>query len=740
MQISHCTTLSKFKFLPENYKILIIDDSKSTNKILTNMFTEKGFVCLNAFSLKEARDILKDVTVDYVMLDINLPDGNGYELIIELQHTPEKIFVLTTENDKQFMEISYQKGVIDFLVKDKNFFYKIKQIIASVEKLEINKFKTILIVDDSFVIREQLKDLLQNRHYNIETAADGDEALVITRNKRVDLILLDIELKSSNGLEFLQKNSTELINQKNIPVLIISGNIDSTTFRSALRVGAVDVLKKPYVTEEIVLKVDLWIDTKQKDDDIACSMQLLEQYKSTVDRSAIVSKTNDKGIITYVNEQFCKISGYTEDELIGQSHQLIRHSDMSSEMFKEMWHTIKELKKPWTGEVKNKKKTGEAYWVQSIINPIINLEGEIVEYIGIRTDITEQVNIKQYFEGQLQTTVQDLSHTMKLATEYEMAINESNILSRSDLKGKITYVNDKFCEITGYKKEEAIGKNHSIVRHKDTPKEIITNLWDTIKAGKVWNGILKNKNKSGKPYWVDSTIVPISNTDGDIIEYMAIRHDLTELFELHAEIEDTQKEIIYTMGEIGETRSKETGNHVKRVAEYSKLLAVLCGIDEKEAELLKQASPMHDIGKVGIPDSILKKAGKLDDEEWKVMKSHAQLGSDMVAHSTRPILKAAAIVASEHHERWDGTGYPKGLAGEKIHLYGRITALADVFDALGSERCYKKAWDDEKIFALFKEEKGKQFDPKLVDLFFDNLDKFLEIRDNYKDTEELFAV
>jgi response regulator RpfG family c-di-GMP phosphodiesterase len=201
------------------------------------------------------------------------------------------------------------------------------------------------------------------------------------------------------------------------------------------------------------------------------------------------------------------------------------------------------------------------------------------------------------------------------------------------------------------------------------------------------------------------------------------------------EVEDTQKEIIFTMGAIGETRSKETGNHVKRVAKYSELLAILYGLSEEQAECLKLASPMHDIGKVGIPDSILNKPGKFNDEERIIMNTHAELGYGMLKHSTKKLLKIAAIVAYEHHEKWDGSGYPNQLSGENIHIYGRITALADVFDALGSDRVYKKAWCDEKIFNLFHEERGKHFEPKLIDLFFENLEKFLEIREEFKDIE-----
>lgn len=209
-----------------------------------------------------------------------------------------------------------------------------------------------------------------------------------------------------------------------------------------------------------------------------------------------------------------------------------------------------------------------------------------------------------------------------------------------------------------------------------------------------------------------------------------------EINKLTQEIEDTQKEVVFTMGAIGESRSKETGNHVKRVAEYSKLLAIYYGLNQKDTEMLKQASPMHDIGKVAIPDAILNKPGRFNEEERKIMNTHAQLGYDMLKMSNRPLLKLAATVAYEHHEKWDGSGYPRKLKGKEISIAGRITALADVFDALGSDRVYKKAWDDGRIFKLFKEERGKHFDPKLVDIFFDNLDEFLKVREQFKDVTD----
>lgn len=208
---------------------------------------------------------------------------------------------------------------------------------------------------------------------------------------------------------------------------------------------------------------------------------------------------------------------------------------------------------------------------------------------------------------------------------------------------------------------------------------------------------------------------------------------VVEISVLNQEIIDTQRELIFTMGEICETRSQETGFHVKRVAEYSYLLAKLNGCSEEMASMIRQASPMHDIGKVAIPDAILHKEGQLTLEEWKVIQTHTSLGYGMLSVSNRPLLKMAATIALEHHEKWAGFGYPNGLVGEGISLAGRITAIADVFDALGSKRCYKEAWELPKILALFQKEHGKSFDPMLVDLFFEHLDKFLEIRDNFAD-------
>ena len=231
-----------------------------------------------------------------------------------------------------------------------------------------------------------------------------------------------------------------------------------------------------------------------------------------------------------------------------------------------------------------------------------------------------------------------------------------------------------------------------------------------------------------------SGLKPMSELDQSLMEVflrnIAIAY---ENIDLHQEVEETQREIVYMLGEAVETRSKETGNHVKRVAEISKVLALGYGLDEETAEIIKLASPLHDVGKIGIPDAILNKPGKHTPEEWEIMKTHAILGYDMLKSSNKRILQASAIIARDHHERWAGGGYPFNISGEKIHLFGRITAIADVFDALGNERCYKKAWPRDQIFALLQEERGKQFEPKLVDVLMSKLDEIDDICARYSD-------
>jgi len=328
----------------------------------------------------------------------------------------------------------------------------------------------------------------------------------------------------------------------------------------------------------------------------------------------------------------------------------------------------------------------------------------------------------------LQNEVDD---TKSLLEQHKMAVDAGSIVSKTDTKGIITYVNDKFCEISKYSREELIGKNHNIIRSPNVGKHIFKNMWDTIKSKQIWSGFVENRAKDGSSYFVEAIVMPILNSNNEIIEYISLRTNITKEIELREDIIATQREILYTLGELGEWRSKETGDHVNRVSLISELIARAYGCKEEDVELLKMASPMHDIGKVIISDEILLKPGGLTNEEFEEMKKHTVYGWEIFNKSKHILLKTSALISYEHHEKWDGSGYPRGLKGEEIHIFGRITSIADVFDALSHDRIYKKAWDPEKVMDFIKAERGKSFEPKLVDLLFENMDEIVKIKEQY---------
>jgi response regulator RpfG family c-di-GMP phosphodiesterase len=202
---------------------------------------------------------------------------------------------------------------------------------------------------------------------------------------------------------------------------------------------------------------------------------------------------------------------------------------------------------------------------------------------------------------------------------------------------------------------------------------------------------------------------------------------------LGEEISETQRELVYILGDAVEWRSRETGMHVQRVAKISELLAREYGLPQEQVELIKLAAPLHDLGKIAIPDAILNKPGKHDPAEWEIMQTHARLGFDLLNKSHRRILQKAAVIALHHHENWDGSGYPAGLKGEQIDISGRIVALADVFDALGSKRCYKEAWPLERIRETIVALSGSKFDPALVALFEQHFAAICRFRELHPD-------
>ena len=234
-------------------------------------------------------------------------------------------------------------------------------------------------------------------------------------------------------------------------------------------------------------------------------------------------------------------------------------------------------------------------------------------------------------------------------------------------------------------------------------------------------------------YEIENVAKNINDFNTDLLRHQeALELKNEQLQQLNQEVEATLKETLFAMGRIEEIRSSTTKNHTTRVVLLSKLLAEIAGLSENDIKLITIASPIHDIGKIGIPDSILNKPGKLTTEEFEVMKGHTDLAHTILKHSDRDILKAGMSIAYEHHEKYDGSGYPRGLKGEDIHIFARIVSVVDVFDALSAKRCYKAPWPRELVLGYFTEERGRHFDPTFVDLFLEHIDEFYAIIDEYE--------
>jgi PAS domain S-box-containing protein len=600
----------------------------------------------------------------------------------------------------------------------------LKELLTHLKKLNI------LYVEDDTSTREELEYFFSTKVNKLFVAKNGEEGFNLYKNEKPDIVVTDIQMPVLNGIDMIEK----IRNIDNyVPIVVITAFSDTDYLFKAIKLNVNHYLTKPLnliSLVDILAKLSKNISLEKDNKEI---LNTLKQYKDIVDERSIISKSNLEGIITYVNEPFEKISGYTKDELIGKPHNIVAHPDTKISIVKELWKRIKIEKRLWQGRIKNLAKDGSEYYVDIIIKPILDLDGNIIEFISLSNDITDLEKSKEYFKEQHQKGEINLGESIRIANSYKEAIDESNIILRMNLDKKIVYANDAFFKISGYTNDELIGKDYSFLEHVGLAKNEAEKKNRDIFSGEIWKGKISNYKKNGDIFHCSVTMYPLKDKYGNVIEFMGIRHDITEIENLQNELVQTQREIIFKLGQIAETRSEETGNHVKRVAEYSKLLAQKINLNKEDINLLFLASPMHDIGKIGIPDSILNKPGKLDPNEWEVMKTHAQIGYEIFKDSSRPILKAASIVSYTHHEKWDGSGYPLGLKGDDIHIFGRVTAVADVFDALGSDRVYKKSWPLENILDFFKKESGKHFDPNLIKIFIDNLDEFLEIREKFKD-------
>lgn len=282
---------------------------------------------------------------------------------------------------------------------------------------------TILYAEDDLVIQKQTAGILQSLVKEVHIANCGKEAIEFYENSNIDIIITDITMPNMNGIDFakeVRKSNSE------IPIIVISAHNDSNILIQAIEIGISRFILKPLNISDLIQIVTEFAENICNKNEKVNVTNLLEQYKNIVDTDSIVSKTDKNGIITYVNERFIDISGYSKEELIGKHHNIIRHPDTPSEVFKKMWDTIANKKQVWQGVVKNLSKQGKSYYVRSTIKPILDVNGKIIEYIAIRQDITPQEKTRKFLQKQNFEKISNLNDALKNQEQYENVINQIN--------------------------------------------------------------------------------------------------------------------------------------------------------------------------------------------------------------------------------------------------------------------------------------------------------------------------
>jgi PAS domain S-box-containing protein len=348
---------------------------------------------------------------------------------------------------------------------------------------------SLLYVEDDENTREELEYFLQHKVKNLYIAKNGQEGLELFEKYQPDLIVTDIQMPIMTGIKMVK-----LIKQinPNIPIVIITAYNDSENLFDAIKLNVTNYLIKPlnlFSLSEVLLNIAKNINLENENKEM---FNTLKQYKDIVDERSIISKSDINGFITYVNEPFEKISGYTKDEIIGKSHNILNHKDNDKSIFEDMWNRIKTDKKSWQGRLKNISKNNEEYIIDIIIKPILDLDGNILEFISLSNDITDLENTKEYFKMQTQKSAINLSESIRIVNAYKEAINESNIILRMDVNKNIVHANEAFLKISEYTKEDLIGKPYSFLEHYNLSLDEKNQKINTIFDGNIWKGKISN--------------------------------------------------------------------------------------------------------------------------------------------------------------------------------------------------------------------------------------------------------
>ncbi len=591
--------------------------------------------------------------------------------------------------------------------------------------LQVLKTLSLLYVEDDRETREELALILEPWVRELHVAVDGQAGLELFKQERPDLVVTDIQMPRLSGLAMGAEIRRLVPGQ---PIIVVSAYNDVDYLFRAIELGIDQYITKPVNVERLLQKLAKTGREIHTQKDYRRNQVLLEQYRILVDESAIVYRLNTAGCITYVNARMCDVSGFTSHELLGLHYAKLRSPGNAGPSGETCFESAMAGSK-WTGILFNRTAAGGRYVVESSLVPIRNEMGDVLEIVSLDVDITSLYRQYETLLDELNKSAASMEEQRHTLGEYKHALEQGNCICVVDRDGRISNFNEPFERLLGYKSNELKGRLLTDIAPGMTREYCTTSTVET-ELGSFAKRIVRFRACNGEELQINVGCVGVNSLRGELESTIVVCQDITETLRINRDMVESQRELIYTMGDVVDSGNNQPGQHVRRVSRVSRFLALETGLDEDTAELIEIATPMHDIGKVGVRDAILNKQEKLSVSEFTEMKEHANIGHTILGKAERPLIALAATIAHQHHERFDGNGYPDGLQGDQIHIAARIVAIADVLDALLSSRAYKPAWEQERVKDYFREQRGHQFDPGLVDILLAHWEHITALRTN----------
>lgn len=715
-------------------RVLVVDDEEAIGRMIcrTNIDHEV-YAFSSTTSARDAVDRIAAGNVDILLTDIDMPEMDGYALMTETARLDPylPVIALTAHGDDPAVEIRcLQNGARYFLSKP----FDNDAVLAAIDAVyrhaeaERNQAGMLRNISKS---RDLLQSILENTT-DVVLVKDRDLRYVLMNQVGLDFIGLSAEeLKGKTDADLYPEAVAAKLREADLRVLEQGELIETTAVVEARDDKRVYSVKKFPLRDN---RGGIWAvcgisrDVTERtrfEDALRESEKMLSSVFSTTPVGICV--TDENGAFVQVNNTYCSIYGYTEDELLGRRFDCVL-TEKDREWGRRMYDSF--ITGPETEEIPSE------WRVQRKDGSLID-----VWVTASRLDHDDGRRFKV-------TTVRDITEEKRLRLEREMYheafSNAIHGIVITDPSGRILHVNKAFTEMYGYEQDEVLGQNPRILNpgkgvyrdlgiDEDEYNHRFAQMWAHLADPGIghWEGEVVNQHKDGGLRWVRLYLSVIRDANGVVIAYAGMPVDITAM---RAREDSERVEFYQALAELAEARDNETGMHLKRIGSYAGKLAANLRMPLKYVNDIQILAPLHDVGKVGIADEILLAPRRLSPEEFEIMKTHATLGYDIMRG--RPALAMAAEIAHSHHEKWDGSGYPQGLAGDAIPLSARIVAVCDVYDALRSERPYKEAWPHDRAAAIIHEGRGTHFDPQMVDAFERLEDEFRRIADEMRDEEE----